>query len=113
MNILNSNLERKLSNPPIEIMVVNDKYIDVYDTETKLQALLELHLTKYHIVVSYFENRQTSNNGSNNSSNLCRVPKYLEMFLKKQSNCISLLQSNYNVQTKVTKYYNLTGIKVK
>ena len=113
MNLINSNLESKLSNPPIEIMVVkmvvNDKYLDVYDTETKLQALLELHLTKYHIVVSYFKNIQTSNT----DSSLYSVPRYLESFLKKQSNCISLLQSNYNVQTKVTKYYNLTGIKVK
>ena len=108
MNLINSNLESKLSSPPIEIMVVNDKYIDVYDTETKLQALLELHLTKYHIVVSYFENIQTSNT----SSSLCRVPRYLESFLKKQSNCISLLQSNYSVQTKVTKYYNLTGLRI-
>ena len=108
---MNTKINNQLPNPPIEIMVVGSKYIDIYNIETKLQALLELHLTKYHIVVSYFENIQTSNTNSSLCS-LCSVPKYLAGFLQKQSKCISLLQSNYNVQTKVTKYYNLTGLRI-
>ena len=79
--------------------------VNTLSLEAKISAILELHLIKYHIVVSYFEYRQAGNG-------LCRVPKYLELFMRKQTQCISLLQSSFSVQTKVTKYYKLTGVRI-
>ena len=79
--------------------------VNILSLEAKISAMLELHLIKYHTVTSYFEHRQTGNG-------LCRVPKYLELFMRKQTQCISLLQSSLSVQTKITRYYKLTGVSI-